>query len=105
MHWGFCKTSFSSSTINSKQVLKGFPDRWEGLGFQVELGNRVGGTLWLQDLRLRDSNMSYFYQEGEGDAELMLACGIAPFLPALCRELQGYQQSDNRSLQPVKPAC
>lgn len=33
----FCKTSFSSSTINSKQVLKGCPDRWEGLVFQEEL--------------------------------------------------------------------
>lgn len=33
----FCKTSFSSPTINSKQVLKGCPDRWEGLGFQLEL--------------------------------------------------------------------
>jgi len=45
----------------------------------------VRGTLWLKVLSCKCDHLSYFYGEGEGDAILlMLAVGIAPFLPALC---------------------
>lgn len=66
----------------------------------------VGGTLRLKDLCYECDHLSHFYQEGEGDAVLLtLAVRIASFLPALCREPLGCQQSDSRSLQPVKSAC
>lgn len=63
----------------------------------------VGGTLWLKDLCYKCDHLSHFYCGGEGDAILLVSVvGIAPFLPPLCRELLVCQQSDNRSLQPVK---
>lgn len=66
----------------------------------------VGGTFRLKDLCYKCDHLSHFYWEGEGDViVLMLAVGTVPFLPALCRDLLGCQQSDNRSLQAVKPAC
>lgn len=74
---------------------------WKGFKEKL-LVTGVGGTLWLKDLCYKCANLSYFYQEGKwGAILLMLAVGIASFLPALCRKLLACQQSDNRSLQTV----
>lgn len=62
----------------------------------------VEGTLWLKDLFYKCDNLSYFYQEdNRGTMLLILAMGIASFLPALHRKLLACQQSDNRCLQLV----